>query len=102
MMTGTGQQNDVTLLTISSGLFAQFALSTKLDPGFKEIADLGSAASSMVRNSDSGSGKMEFGSLDISSSSVCNDTLVLSETGTVGNQQVWSVLPRGHAIIMKF
>jgi hypothetical protein len=88
MMTGTGQQNDVTLLTISSGLFAQFALSTKLDPGYKEIADLGSAASSMVRNSEPGSGKMEFGSLDISSSSVCNETLVLSETGIVGNQQV--------------
>jgi len=88
MMTGTGQQSDVTLLTISSGLFAQFALSTKLDPGYKEIADLGSVASSMVRNSEAGSEKMEFGSLDISSSRACNETLVISETETVGDQQV--------------
>ncbi|KAH8596225.1 hypothetical protein B0O99DRAFT_594051 [Bisporella sp. PMI_857] len=43
-MVGTGKTGDSTLLTIASGLFAQFALSAKLDSGFNEISDLGAVA----------------------------------------------------------
>lgn len=100
-MKGTGQPDDVTLLTITSGLFAQFALSTKLDPGFKEIADLGSVATSMVRNFDTEIQKSGFENLDTSASNICHNTQLLRGTEAVSCQQVCSILLCGHDVTLR-
>jgi uncharacterized protein (DUF2236 family) len=88
MIKGNGQQDDATLLTIASGLFAQFALSTKLDPGHREIADLGSVATSMFRNFEAGLQSSGCGSLDNASPNIGSNIHLLSETGTFQCQQV--------------
>jgi hypothetical protein len=96
---GTGQPEDLILLTIASGLFAQFALSTKVDPGFMEIANLGAVAASIVRNYGAGPQKTSTGSQGDLSSKDGDDSNLLSGTG-VQSPQVHPLSMRWVALML--
>jgi hypothetical protein len=87
MMTGAGQPDDAILLIIASGLFAQFALSNKLDPGFTEIADLGSLATSTMRSLEAASQNI-FRTLRNPASDLGNGSQLVPEIRTMECQQV--------------
>ena len=67
MLSGDGQVDDVTLLTITSGVFAQASLSSTSDPGFNEIMELGSIAISAYKTSTATATAMDEGNIQMTS-----------------------------------